>query len=62
MKNRKNPWTPEEVDRLRTLLEANSSLHLTAAKLKRTVSAVRGRVYLLRMSLRQVKAKKTRRD
>jgi hypothetical protein len=39
MKNSKNPWTPEEVDRLRTLLEANSSIHLIAAKLKRTVSA-----------------------
>jgi hypothetical protein len=58
MKNRKNPWTPEEVDLLRTLLEANSSIHLIAAKLKRTVSAVKGRVHLLGMSTKQVKVKK----
>ena len=37
--------------------KANSFIHLIAAKLKRTVSAVRGRVYLLRISLRQVKPK-----
>jgi hypothetical protein len=62
MKNRRNPWTPEEVDRLRTMLEANSSIHLIAAKMKRTVHAVKGRVHLMGISLRQVKAKKLKRE
>jgi hypothetical protein len=56
----KRPWAPEEDNRLRTLLEEGVSVLLISAKLKRTVSAIRGRAKLIGMSLRpkKLKAKK----
>jgi hypothetical protein len=38
----KRPWTPEEDNRLRTLLEGGVSAVFASAKLKRTVSAIKG--------------------
>jgi hypothetical protein len=53
---------PEEDERLKMLLEANTSIHLVAAKLKRSVAAVRGRAVLLKISRKRrrlgLKAKK----
>jgi hypothetical protein len=51
--NRK--WTPEEDKRLKTLLEANTSIHLVAVKLKRSVAAVRSRAGLLKISSRRMR-------
>ena len=42
--DRNRPWTPEEESRLRTLVEEGTSAMLIAAKLKRTVAAIRGRL------------------
>jgi hypothetical protein len=57
-----NKWTPEEDERLKTLLEANTSMHLVSVKLKRSVVAVRTRAGRLKISLRRtrfgLKAKK----
>ena len=60
--NQINKWTPEEDERLKTLLEANTSIYLVAIKLKRSVAAVRTRAGLLKISRRRtqrgLKAKK----
>jgi hypothetical protein len=53
--NRRNKWTPEEDERLKTLLEANTSILLVAVKLKRSVVAVRTRASLLKISLRRTR-------
>jgi hypothetical protein len=62
--NRINKWTSEEDGRLKTLIEANTSIHLVAVKLKRSVAAVRRRASLLRISYgrtrRGLKAKGTK--
>ena len=41
------PWTPEDEDRLRALVEAKRTLTFVAKELKRTESAVAGRAYKL---------------
>ena len=60
--NSSNKWTPEEDARLKSLIEANTSIHLIAAKLKRSVAAVRARASTLDISMKRVqvglKAKK----
>jgi hypothetical protein len=60
--NANNKWTPEEDVRLKSLIEANTSIHLIAAKLKRSVSAIRARASLRNISIKRVfvrpKAKK----
>jgi hypothetical protein len=43
--NRK--WTPDEDALLKSLIEANMSAHLVAAKLKRSVPAIRYRANIL---------------
>jgi hypothetical protein len=53
--NQKNKWTPEEEERLKTLLEANTSIHLVAVKLKRSVAAVRNRAGRLKISRRRTR-------
>jgi hypothetical protein len=53
--NQKNKWTPEEDERLKTLLEANTSILLVAVKLKRSVAAVRTRAGLLKISCRRTR-------
>ena len=49
--NDRNIWTPEEDNRLRTLLGAGRSIASVAADLKRSETAVRARAYVLRISL-----------
>jgi hypothetical protein len=39
--NSNNKWTPEEDARLKSLIEANTSIDLIAAKLKRTTKGVK---------------------
>jgi hypothetical protein len=53
--NQTNKWTPEEDERLKTLLEVNTSVHLVSVKLKRSVAAVRRRASLLKISLRRTR-------
>jgi hypothetical protein len=53
--NQINKWTPEEDERLKTLLEANTSVHLVAVKLKRSVVAVRSRASLLKVSCKRTR-------
>jgi hypothetical protein len=47
--NTSNRWTPEEEERLKSLIEANTSILLIAAKLKRSVEAVKARAIKLRI-------------
>jgi hypothetical protein len=51
------PWTPEEDNRLRMLVEAGKPIEIVATELKRSVKAVNGRAYRLRISLKRVKLK-----
>jgi hypothetical protein len=57
MIRRNRPWTPEEDDRLRALLEGGASKTLIVVKLNRTLSAIRGRASILRLSFTQIKLK-----
>jgi hypothetical protein len=50
-----NKWTPEEEKRLKMLLETNTSIHLVAVKLKRSVAAVRVRAGRLKISRRRAR-------
>ena len=50
-------WTPEEDTRLRMFLGAGEPIDLVAAELNRSVMAVKGRAYILRISLKRVKLK-----
>jgi hypothetical protein len=52
--NSNNKWTPEEDARLKTLIEANMSIHLIAAKMKRTTQAVKYRASTLGISTKRV--------
>jgi hypothetical protein len=60
--NSNNKWTPEEDARLKSLIEANTSHHLIAEKLKRSVPAIRARASILNILMKRVevglKAKK----
>jgi sulfur transfer protein SufE len=53
----RNFWTPEEDDRLRMLVEAGKQIEFVAAELKRSAKAVKGRAYILRISLKRVNLK-----
>ena len=44
-------WTPEEAERLKSLIETSISLNLVAAKLQRSVSAVKNRAHVLKISI-----------
>jgi hypothetical protein len=50
-------WTPEEDNRLRMLLGAGKPIEIVATELKRSAKAVKGRAYILRISLKRVKLK-----
>jgi hypothetical protein len=52
-----SPWTPEEDNRLRMLVEAGKPIEFVAAELKRSARAVKARAYVLRISLKRVKLK-----
>jgi hypothetical protein len=53
--NSNNKWTPEEDARLKFLIEANMSIHLIAAKLKRSVPAIRARAQVLNILMKRVR-------
>jgi hypothetical protein len=53
--NSNNKWTPEEDARLKSLIEANTSIHLIAAKLKRSVPAIRSRASILNILMKRVR-------
>ena len=53
--NSNNKWTPEEDARLKSLIEANTSIDLIAAKLKRSVPAIRTRGSMLNIPIKRVR-------
>ena len=57
-RNRRRLWEPDEDKQLREMVEAGKSLTMIALRLKRTVGAVRGRLTVLRISVRKVHIKK----
>ena len=50
----KRPWEPEEERQLREMAEAGKTITMIALRLKRTVTAVRGRLGILKVSLGKV--------
>ena len=50
----KRPWKPEEDGQLREMAEAGKNITMIALRLKRTVTAVRGRLGILKVSLGKV--------
>ena len=57
-RNRRRLWEPDEDKQLREMVEAGKSPTTIALRLKRTVGAVRGRLTVLRISVRKVHIKK----
>ena len=53
-KNARRPWEPEEEKQLREMVEAGKTITIIALRLKRTVTAVRGRLGILKVSLGKV--------
>jgi hypothetical protein len=54
MKYGKRPWEPEEEKQLREMVEAGKTITIISLRLKRTVTAVRGRLGILKISLGKV--------
>ncbi len=52
--SRKRPWEPEEEKQLREMAEAGKTITMIALRLKRTVTADRGRLSILKVSLHKV--------
>jgi hypothetical protein len=50
----KRPWEPEEDNRLREMVQAGKTITIISLRLKRTVTAVRGRLGILKVSLGKV--------
>ena len=50
----KRPWEPEEDKQLREMVEAGKTITMISLTLKRTVTAVRGRLGILKVSLGKV--------
>jgi hypothetical protein len=50
----KRPWEPEEDNQLREMVEAGKAITIISLRLKRTVTAVRDRLGILRVSLGKV--------
>jgi hypothetical protein len=57
---RHRPWEPEEDKQLREMAEAGKTITMIALRLKRTVTAVRGRLGILKVSLRKVGRRSSR--
>ena len=51
-------WEPDQDKQLREMVEAGKSPTMIALRLKRTVGAVRGRLTVLRITIRKVHIKK----
>jgi hypothetical protein len=47
-------WTAEDDERLKSLIEANVSIDLIAAKMKRTTQSVKSRANTLGMSIKRI--------
>jgi hypothetical protein len=47
-------WTTEDDERLKSLIEANVSIHLIAAKMKRRAQGVKSRAHVLGISTKRV--------
>jgi hypothetical protein len=60
--NASNKWTPEEDETLRNLVIANASIYSIAAKLKRSVPAIKGRAHVLGLPLKRVEGRRRRRS
>ena len=56
---RSNRWTPQEDDLFRKMAEANTRPELIAAKLNRSIQAIKARAYMIGLPLKwfRVKAK-----
>ncbi len=50
----KRPWEREEDNQLREMVEAGKTITIISLRLKRTVTAVRGRLGILKVSLGRV--------
>jgi hypothetical protein len=50
----KRPWQPEEEKQLREMVDAGKTITMISLRLKRTVTAVRGRLGILKVSLGKV--------
>jgi hypothetical protein len=48
-------WTAEDDERLKSLIEASVSIHLVAAKMKRTIQAVKWRANARGISTKRVR-------
>jgi len=46
-------WTPEQDKQLKSLIETSISLNLVAAKLQRSVSAIKNRAHVLKISVKR---------
>ena len=57
-RNHRRPWEPDEDKQLREMVEAGKSPTMIALRLKRTEMAVRQRLYLLKVHLRDDKKTK----
>jgi hypothetical protein len=57
-KARLRRWEPDEDKQLREMVEAGKSPMMIALRLKRTEMAVRGRLTVLRITIRKVHIKK----
>jgi hypothetical protein len=50
-----HPWTTEEDERLGSMVVANMSIHLIAAKLNRSTEGVRARASILKISFKRAR-------
>jgi hypothetical protein len=62
LNNKRRAWEPDEEQQLREMAEAGKSPTMIALRLKRTVSAVRGRLSILGIPVRSERVRKTRRE
>jgi IS30 family transposase len=51
----RRPWTTEEDERLRSMVEASMSIHLIAAKLNRSTEGIRARASILKISFKRAR-------
>ena len=57
VETRSNRWTPREDDLLRRMAEANTRPEQMAAKLNRSVHAIKARAYTIGLQLKRFKLK-----
>jgi hypothetical protein len=57
MIRRYRPWTPEDENLLRALVESGASVTLVAAKLNRSITAIQVRAKLMSLPFRKIRLK-----